>query len=61
MPSQIERGGLRIGDETVGASASCVDLKEVAGAAVAVGVEDDADVSSVSVPPLRPMVYVRDA
>jgi len=39
----IERGGLRIGDEAIGASAASVDLKEVAGAAVAVSVEDDAD------------------
>src|SRR5205807_2320104 len=39
----IERGGLRIGDETVGASAASVDLEKVAGATVAVSVEDDAD------------------
>jgi len=39
----IERGGLRIGDEAVGASASSIDLKEVAGATVAVSVEDDTD------------------
>src|SRR5215475_8493539 len=39
----IERHRLWIGDQTIRASASRVDLKEIAGAMISVSIEDDAD------------------